>query len=156
MSKPQFWSTPLRYLRWASHEKPAIFYSMIIGTSGPVLLTVLPPIRRFFGDVDPEPIPLTYPSKNGLLFLLFSICFALHVFRLCMFDFVVANVSPRAIISPERPPIYPTRLRRRVKNRKNQPTTKSEIDIDGSCLLCEIISKICFRFDVYLTPESLI
>ena len=68
MSKPQFWSTPLRYLRWASHEKPAIFYSMIIGTSGPVLLTVLPPIRRFFGDVDPEPIPLTYPSKNGLLF----------------------------------------------------------------------------------------
>lgn len=67
MSKPQFFSTPLRYLRWASHEKPAIFYSMIIGTSGPVLLTVLPPIRRLFGDVDPEPIPLTYPSKNGLL-----------------------------------------------------------------------------------------
>jgi hypothetical protein len=63
MSAPQFWSTPLRYLRWASHEKPAIFYSIIIGSCGPVALVTLPPIRRYFGDVDPEPIPLSYPSK---------------------------------------------------------------------------------------------
>lgn len=63
MTTPQFWSTPLRYMRWASHEKPAIFYSLIIGATGPLMLVSLPPIRRFFGDVDPEPIPLTYPSK---------------------------------------------------------------------------------------------
>lgn len=63
MTTPQFWSTPLRYLRWASHEKPAIFYSLVVGAMGPVMLVTLPPIRRTFGDVDPEPIPLTYPSK---------------------------------------------------------------------------------------------
>ncbi|KAL4920870.1 hypothetical protein BDW62DRAFT_175456 [Aspergillus aurantiobrunneus] len=65
MTTPQFWSTPLRYLRWASYEKPAIFYSLVIGATGPVMLVALPPIRRFFGDVDPEPIPLTYPIPQG-------------------------------------------------------------------------------------------
>ncbi|KAL2849218.1 hypothetical protein BJY01DRAFT_210892 [Aspergillus pseudoustus] len=81
MTTPQFWSTPLRYLRWASHEKPAIFYSLVIGATGPVMLVSLPPIRRFFGDVDPEPIPLTYPSKyrrliqpilRSMLYVVFS------------------------------------------------------------------------------------
>ncbi|OJJ83050.1 NADH:ubiquinone oxidoreductase subunit NDUFA3 [Aspergillus glaucus CBS 516.65] len=65
MSNPHFWSSPLRYLRWASHEKPAIFYAMVLGCSGPVSLVALPPIRRFFGDVDPQPIPLTYPIPQG-------------------------------------------------------------------------------------------
>lgn len=64
MSTPLFWSTPIRYLRWASHEKPAIFWSLIIGSMGPVALVGLPPIRRALGDVDPEPIPMSYPSKD--------------------------------------------------------------------------------------------
>lgn len=71
MTTPQFWSTPLRYLRWASHEKPAIFYSLVVGATGPLMLVTLPPIRRFFGDVDPEPIPLTYPRKAPILFFFF-------------------------------------------------------------------------------------
>ncbi|KAJ5745310.1 NADH-ubiquinone oxidoreductase subunit [Penicillium odoratum] len=65
MSAPQFWSTPLRYIRWASHEKPAIFFSLIIGSMGPVALVGLPPLRRALGDVDPEPIPLSYPLPKG-------------------------------------------------------------------------------------------
>ncbi|KAJ5906562.1 uncharacterized protein N7473_003478 [Penicillium subrubescens] len=65
MSTPQFWSTPLRYIRWASHEKPAIFYSLLIGSMGPVALVTLPPLRRALGDVDPEPIPMTYPIPKG-------------------------------------------------------------------------------------------
>jgi hypothetical protein len=73
MATPQFWSTPLRYLRWASHEKPAIFYSIIIGSMGPVSLVALPPIRRALGDVDPEPIPLTYPSKTLPLHSAYSV-----------------------------------------------------------------------------------
>lgn len=64
MSTPQFFSTPLRYMRWAAHEKPAIFFSLLIGTTGPVLLASLPPIRRALGDVDPNPIPLSYPGKS--------------------------------------------------------------------------------------------
>ncbi|OJD19325.1 hypothetical protein AJ78_00684 [Emergomyces pasteurianus Ep9510] len=65
MSAPQFWSTPFRYMRWAAHEKPAIFFSIIIGSLGPVALVSLPPIRRYLGDVDPAPIPLTYPIPPG-------------------------------------------------------------------------------------------
>ncbi|KAJ5609320.1 hypothetical protein N7540_007776 [Penicillium herquei] len=65
MSTPQFWSTPLRYIRWAAHEKPAIFFSLVIGSMGPVALVTLPPIRRALGDVDPEPIPLSYPVPKG-------------------------------------------------------------------------------------------
>ncbi|PGH16768.1 hypothetical protein AJ80_05083 [Polytolypa hystricis UAMH7299] len=65
MSVPTFWSTPLRYLRWASHERPAIFYSIILGTMGPVCLVTIPPVRRYFGDTKPAPIPLTYPIPTG-------------------------------------------------------------------------------------------
>lgn len=64
MSTPQFWSTPFRYIRWAAHEKPAILAALAIGFMGPVSLASIPPIRRALGDVDPEPIPLTYPSMN--------------------------------------------------------------------------------------------
>lgn len=63
MSKPSFWSTPLRYFRWASHERPAYFWSILIGSTGPVAMVGIPPVRKYFGDVDPEPIPLSYPSK---------------------------------------------------------------------------------------------
>ncbi|KAI5293015.1 hypothetical protein KEM52_005893 [Ascosphaera acerosa] len=65
MVQPQFWSTPLRYLRWASHERPAYFYSCLIGAAGPVCLVGLPPLRRALGDVDPAPIPLSYPIPPG-------------------------------------------------------------------------------------------
>ena len=64
MSAPLFWSTPLRYIRWAAHEKPAILAALCIGAMGPISLAAIPPIRHALGDVDPEPIPLTYPSMN--------------------------------------------------------------------------------------------
>jgi hypothetical protein len=37
---------------------------MCIGFMGPVSLATIPPIRRALGDVDPEPVPLTYPSMS--------------------------------------------------------------------------------------------
>lgn len=58
-----FWSSPIRYLRWASHEKPAIFWSIIVGSLGPVSLFVIPRLRKMVGDEDPPKIPLTYPSE---------------------------------------------------------------------------------------------
>ena len=69
MSYPHFWSTPFRYMRWASHEKPAIFYSVIIGSLGPVSVAVVPPIRKRLGDYDAPMVPLTYPSKPELFHL---------------------------------------------------------------------------------------
>lgn len=66
MSSPRFFSQPIRYLRWASFEKPAIFYSIVVGSLGPVIMVVVPPIRRRLGDGPRPPIPLTYPSQSTL------------------------------------------------------------------------------------------
>ena len=60
----RFWGQPIRYLRWASHEKPAIFWSCVLGSFGPVALFGLPPLRRYFGDEDPSLIPHTYPGES--------------------------------------------------------------------------------------------
>lgn len=65
MTTPYFWRQPLQYLRWASHEKPAIFYSIVIGSLGPLTLFVVPPIRHRLGDGPRERIPLTYPSMSS-------------------------------------------------------------------------------------------
>lgn len=65
MSSPRFWSQPIRYLRWASHEKPAIFYSILVGLAGPATIVVVPPFRRLIGDEPNRPkVPQTYPSKS--------------------------------------------------------------------------------------------
>ena len=58
----RFWGQPIRYLRWASHEKPAIFWSCVLGLMAPASFVVIPPLRRWAGDVDPPRIPLTYPG----------------------------------------------------------------------------------------------
>jgi hypothetical protein len=58
----RFWGSPIRYLRWASHEKPAIFFSCVLGGMAPLSFVVIPPLRRYFGDVDPPRLPLTYPG----------------------------------------------------------------------------------------------
>ncbi|AEO54774.1 hypothetical protein MYCTH_2313956 [Thermothelomyces thermophilus ATCC 42464] len=62
---PRFWAGPLRYWRWAARERPAFFWSVVIGALGPVTLAVVPPIRRALGDEDAAPIPLTYPVPTG-------------------------------------------------------------------------------------------
>jgi hypothetical protein len=59
---PRFFSQPFRYLRWAAIEKPAIFYSIVIGSLGPVAIFAVPPIRTRLGDPKRPEIPLTYPS----------------------------------------------------------------------------------------------
>ncbi|KAK5458248.1 n19m, NADH-ubiquinone oxidoreductase 9.5 kDa subunit [Exophiala xenobiotica] len=59
----RFWGTPIRYLQWAMHEKPAIFWSCVLGGMGPMCFVVVPPLRRWAGDEDPAQIPLTYPGE---------------------------------------------------------------------------------------------
>lgn len=62
MSAPLFWSTPLKYCSWAARERPAFFWSVVVGAAGPALMPIVPPIRHMLGDVDPAPIPVTYPG----------------------------------------------------------------------------------------------
>jgi hypothetical protein len=60
---PRFFQQPLKYMHWAAIEKPAIFYSLIIGGMGPVIAVAAPPIRNALGDRQRPQIPMTYPSE---------------------------------------------------------------------------------------------
>ncbi|XP_006459392.1 N19M NADH-ubiquinone oxidoreductase subunit [Agaricus bisporus var. bisporus H97] len=53
-----------RYLQRQAHESPVIYYSVLLGTVGPVLAVVAPSIRESFGYKQPEMIPTTYPLPN--------------------------------------------------------------------------------------------
>lgn len=63
---PRFFQQPLRYLRWASVNKPAYFYSIIVGCMGPVMVATVTPIRRYMGEEKRPVIPLTYPGMYAL------------------------------------------------------------------------------------------
>jgi hypothetical protein len=64
MAPVQFWSTPGLYIKWAARNKPAIFWSIVVGSVGPVMALVVPPMRARFGDGPRPQIPLTYPSES--------------------------------------------------------------------------------------------
>lgn len=64
-ASPRFYQQPLRYLKWASINKPAYFYSIIVGSAGPVIVFTVPPIRRYLGEEPRPKIPLTYPIPKG-------------------------------------------------------------------------------------------
>ncbi|KAF2716388.1 putative NADH-ubiquinone oxidoreductase 9.5 kDa subunit [Polychaeton citri CBS 116435] len=65
MAPVSFWSTPFQYLHWASRAKPAIFWSIVVGSFGPIMVAAVPPIRHRFGDGPRQHIPLTYPIPKG-------------------------------------------------------------------------------------------
>ncbi|KAF2159691.1 hypothetical protein M409DRAFT_29853 [Zasmidium cellare ATCC 36951] len=65
MAPVSFWSAPGSYIHWAARAKPAIFWSIVVGSMGPVFLVVVPPIRERLGDKKRPQIPLTYPIPRG-------------------------------------------------------------------------------------------
>ncbi|PSN60076.1 hypothetical protein BS50DRAFT_579578 [Corynespora cassiicola Philippines] len=62
---PLFFKQPLRYLKWASINKPAYFYSIVVGLTGPALMAVVPPVRRYYGYEKAPKVPMTYPIPKG-------------------------------------------------------------------------------------------
>lgn len=64
---PLFYKQPLRYLKWASINKPAYFYSIIVGCTGPIMVVTVPPIRRYMGEEQIPKIPMTYPGTYEIL-----------------------------------------------------------------------------------------
>ncbi|KAK0528998.1 n19m, NADH-ubiquinone oxidoreductase 9.5 kDa subunit [Tilletia horrida] len=50
-----------RYLQRSAHEQPVVFYSLLIGSVGPVLVVTVPAIRRKYGFKPAERIPSSYP-----------------------------------------------------------------------------------------------
>ncbi|KAF2155770.1 NADH-ubiquinone oxidoreductase 9.5 kDa subunit [Myriangium duriaei CBS 260.36] len=65
MAPMQFVDAPGQYLRWAARAKPAIFWSIVVGAVGPVMMVAVPPIRARLGDGPRELIPHTYPIPKG-------------------------------------------------------------------------------------------
>ncbi|OJT07232.1 hypothetical protein TRAPUB_1909 [Trametes pubescens] len=53
-----------RYLQRQAHEQPVIFYSLVIGLIGPVMLITVPPIRKTLGYRYADPIPTSYPGES--------------------------------------------------------------------------------------------
>ncbi|KAI0357142.1 hypothetical protein OH77DRAFT_135260 [Trametes cingulata] len=53
-----------RYLQRQAHEQPVIFYSVVIGLIGPLMVITVPPIRKSLGYKNSEPIPTSYPVPN--------------------------------------------------------------------------------------------
>lgn len=47
-----------------AHEQPVIFYSLVIGLVGPVMLVTVPPIRKTLGYRYSDPIPTSYPGES--------------------------------------------------------------------------------------------
>jgi len=47
-----------------SHESPTIFWSLVLGAVGPVMVLTVPPIRRSLGYVPPEHFPTSYPRSS--------------------------------------------------------------------------------------------
>jgi hypothetical protein len=61
-AQPFFYKEPLRYLRWASINKPAYFFSICVGLAGPGIIAVAVPTRKYLGYERIAKVPQTYPS----------------------------------------------------------------------------------------------
>ncbi|CAG8509713.1 2502_t:CDS:2 [Ambispora leptoticha] len=59
-----FISQPFKATYRFAYDRPAYFWSLVIGFVGPVYVLVMPPIQRKYGRVKPESIPYTYPMPN--------------------------------------------------------------------------------------------
>ena len=55
-------------MRYCAHEKPQLFFSVVIGVAGPVFAILGTPLRRSLLFDDAPPIPVTYPCKYTTVF----------------------------------------------------------------------------------------
>ncbi|KAI5856506.1 hypothetical protein BZA05DRAFT_332675 [Tricharina praecox] len=60
---PQFWTTPIRYMRYSAHTSPAIFFSIAIGLACPLILLAVP-IRHRLGFNEAPHLPKSWPIPN--------------------------------------------------------------------------------------------
>ena len=58
---PKFFSQPFRFLRYASHQRPHIVLSFILGISGPLAAVTLYSAREKYLYKDAPLIPESYP-----------------------------------------------------------------------------------------------
>lgn len=51
-------------MRWAAHERPVVFFSLIVGAIGPIAVVTVPQYRAKLGWKPAERIPVTYPLPD--------------------------------------------------------------------------------------------
>jgi hypothetical protein len=78
-----------------AHESPVLFYSVVLGSIGPVLAFGVPPIRERLGYRPPEPIPTTYPSAFPPI--------TSHTQMLTSFVFFICSLVGLVVVVPKRP-----------------------------------------------------
>ncbi|PRT55020.1 hypothetical protein B9G98_02640 [Wickerhamiella sorbophila] len=61
MSSPRFWSQPVKYLRYASYDRPHVVLAFILGVGGPLAAVTLYNTREKYLYKDAPLIPLSYP-----------------------------------------------------------------------------------------------
>jgi len=62
---PRLLTNPFGYIRYHSHQNPALLYSVLLGSVlSPVFLFIVPVVRKKAGYKNAPHIPLTYPSKS--------------------------------------------------------------------------------------------
>ncbi|KAI3625884.1 hypothetical protein CBS9595_001245 [Malassezia furfur] len=54
-----------KYLRASAHERPVVFFSLLVGFMGPVAVVAVPRVRASYGWKPAEKIPITYPLPEG-------------------------------------------------------------------------------------------
>ncbi|CCH43328.1 hypothetical protein BN7_2876 [Wickerhamomyces ciferrii] len=59
---PNYIKNPIKWLRYHSHWRPHLFYSLIIGLTFPILAIAGTPLRRKYWYSDHVPLPNGYPS----------------------------------------------------------------------------------------------
>ncbi|PFH52975.1 hypothetical protein AMATHDRAFT_172490 [Amanita thiersii Skay4041] len=53
-----------RYLQRQAHESPVLFYSVVLGFIGPLMVVTIPPIRERMGYRPAEMVPTSFPLPN--------------------------------------------------------------------------------------------
>ena len=74
----------MRLQQRQAHENPVIFYSVIIGSIGPVLAITVPPIRERYGYRPAEMIPTSYPRSYKSRHLVFFTSLNPHFGSQCL------------------------------------------------------------------------
>ncbi|WFC98137.1 n19m, NADH-ubiquinone oxidoreductase 9.5 kDa subunit [Malassezia yamatoensis] len=55
----------ITFQRAAAHEKPTVFFALVVGFVGPVAVLTVPRIRASYGWKPAERIPISYPLPEG-------------------------------------------------------------------------------------------
>ncbi|GMM36910.1 hypothetical protein DASC09_042350 [Saccharomycopsis crataegensis] len=64
-SAPVYFKQPIRWMRYYAHNRPHLFFAVMLGAMGPVFLLGVGPLRRKYLYPDHTPLPQSYPVPKA-------------------------------------------------------------------------------------------